>query len=40
MSFLLIVCLLQSENLLVDADGVLKVSDFGLNMLSQQVGVS
>lgn len=30
----------QPENLLLDASGVLKVSDFGLSALPQQVRVS
>ena len=30
----------QPENLLLDASGTLKVSDFGLSALSQQVRVS
>ena len=33
-------CNLQPENLLLDANGVLKVSDFGLSALPQQVRVS
>jgi len=32
--------LFQPENLLLDASGTLKVSDFGLSALSQQVRVS
>jgi serine/threonine protein kinase len=32
--------LFQPENLLLDAAGTLKVSDFGLSALSQQVRVS
>lgn len=33
-------CVSQPENLLLDANGVLKVSDFGLSALPQQVRVS
>lgn len=32
--------LLQPENLLLDSYGMLKVSDFGLSAISQQVKVS
>lgn len=38
--FLLICsCILQPENLLLDSQGSLKVSDFGLSALPQQVSV-
>lgn len=32
-------CILQPENLLLDKNGALKVSDFGLSTYSQQVSI-